>query len=268
MDRQISILIIDDDPGACETLSDILEDEGYKVLTLERGLQGIEQIKSRFFNVVLLDIILPDVSGLEVLRAIKKINSEVCVIMITGYAKLENAIEALNNGADAYINKPLNMDEVKLNIKRGVERQIILQEKKRLEQKVRETKEYLENILNNSADMIITTDIDTRIVEFNKGGEQMLGYKKEEVIGRHVEEFYLDKEERLRLMERVKREGSISVHETRFKRKDGSIVDISLTLSLLRNDSGEVIGTVGISKDITDMKNHKEVEQENLYSLI
>src|SRR3989304_3736055 len=131
--------------------------------------KGIRQIKSRFFNVVLLDIILPDVSGLEVLRAIKKINSEVCVIMITGYAKLENAIEALNNGADAYINKPLNMDEVKLNIKRGVERQIILQEKKRLEQKVRETKEYLENILNNSADMIITTDIDTRIVEFNKG---------------------------------------------------------------------------------------------------
>ena len=266
MDRQISILIIDDDLGACETLSDILEDEGYKVLTLERGLQGIEQIKSRFFNVVLLDIILPDVSGLEVLRAIKKINSEVCVIMITGYAKLENAIEALNNGADAYINKPLNMDEVKLNIKRGVERQIILQEKKRLEQKVRETKEYLENILNNSADMIITTDIDTRIVEFNKGGEQMLGYKKEEVIGRHVEEFYLDKEERLRLMERVKREGSISVHETRFKRKDGSIVDISLTLSLLRNDSGEVIGTVGISKDITDMKSleHQLLQSEKL----
>lgn len=133
MDRQISILIIDDDPGACETLSDILKDEGYKVLTLERGLQGVEQIKTRFFNVVLLDINLPDVSGLEVLKAIKKIEPEVCVIMITGYARLENVIEALNEGADAYINKPLNIDEVKLIIKREVERQILSQEKKRLE---------------------------------------------------------------------------------------------------------------------------------------
>ena len=133
MDKQINILIIDDDPGACETLSDIMEDEGYKVLTIERGLQGVEQIKTRFFNVVLLDIILPDVSGIEVLKAIKKINAEVCVIIITGYARLENAVEALNNGADAYINKPINIEEVKLVIKREVERQTLFWEKKRLE---------------------------------------------------------------------------------------------------------------------------------------
>lgn len=133
MEKEIHILIIDDDPGTCETLSDILKDEGYKVLTVEKGLQGVEQIKTRFFNVVLLDINLPDVSGLEVLKAIKKINPEVCVIMITGYTRLENVIEALNEGADAYINKPLNIDEVKLIIKREVERQILSQEKKRLE---------------------------------------------------------------------------------------------------------------------------------------
>ena len=78
MDNNISILIIDDNPWSCETLSDILEEEGYRVVTVESGLRGTEEIEKRFFNAVLLDIILPDIDGLEVLKRIKKINPDIC----------------------------------------------------------------------------------------------------------------------------------------------------------------------------------------------
>ncbi len=128
------------------------------------------------------------------------------------------------------------------------------EEKENYLRQLQETKDYLSNILENSADMIITTDLDTKIIEYNKGAERMLGYKREEVIGRSVEEFYPDKEVRRRLMKEVNRKGGVSNYETTLKTKDGRTIDINLTLSQLKDNKGNVIGTVGISKDITRQK--------------
>lgn len=137
-------------------------------------------------------------------------------------------------------------------------------EKAGLYKEIENTKDYLSYILEHSADMIITTQPDTKIIEFNKGAENMLGYKKEEVMGVTVEKFYVDRGERKRLMERVNREGSVSNYETRLMAKDGRMVDINLTISQLRDKSGRVIGTVGISKDITEKKRlERELLQKN-----
>jgi PAS domain S-box-containing protein len=137
-------------------------------------------------------------------------------------------------------------------------------ENARLYREIANTKDYLSYILEHSADMIITTQPDTKIIEFNKGAENILGYKKEEVMGISVEEFYVDRGERKGLMERVNREGSVSNYETRLRAKDGRIIDINLTLSQLKDKSGRVIGTVGISKDITEKKRlERELLQKN-----
>ncbi len=117
-----------------------------------------------------------------------------------------------------------------------------------------QTKDYLEAMLNNSPDMIITTDHNTDIVEFNPGAEAMLGYTKEEVIGTSVERFYPDSHERREVMEKVQRFGSVANYETRLITKHGELLDLSLTLSQLKDKAGKVIGTVGISKDITRQK--------------
>lgn len=116
------------------------------------------------------------------------------------------------------------------------------------------TKNYLESILRNSFDMIITTDLDGRIVTFNEGAEQMLGYKQSEVIGTLMSDYYYNRAVRQRLLAMVNSGKMVTNYEAQIIRKDGKVIDISLSLSALRNENGAVIGTVGISKDITDWK--------------
>lgn len=113
---------------------------------------------------------------------------------------------------------------------------------------------YLQAVLDDSHDMIVTTDREGRIVKFSRGGERILGYTEEEVKGRKASEFYADPTERTKLLHIIREKGAVCNHETRLIRKDGSPVDISLTISRLRDKEGNVIGTVGVSKDITEEK--------------
>ncbi len=123
---------------------------------------------------------------------------------------------------------------------------------------------YLQGILRCSEDMIITTDLDSRIVEFNPGAEKIVGYTAEEVLGQHAGDLWENPEERETIMQEVHTEGSIRNYETRLTTKSGQGVEISLTLSILTSEDGRVLGTVGVSKDITKEKAIKrELEQLN-----
>lgn len=115
-------------------------------------------------------------------------------------------------------------------------------------------KNYLESILKYSTDMIITTDLNGNIVTFNEGAEKMLGYKSHEVTGTIMADYYFNKEDREKIIGIIKGSEMITNFETQLMRKDGNVIDISLSLSLLKDENGRVIGTVGISKDITGLK--------------
>jgi diguanylate cyclase (GGDEF)-like protein/PAS domain S-box-containing protein len=138
-------------------------------------------------------------------------------------------------------------------------------EKFRLIETIPETQTYLKNVLDNSADIIITTNTEGRIVEFNNGASRLLGYSKGEVIGRKVEDFWLKPDERHDVLKILDKEGYISNYETQLITKSGQIIDISLTLSYIRDSSGRVLGTVGISKDITEKKKlERAIEERNI----
>jgi len=109
---------------------------------------------------------------------------------------------------------------------------------------------YLEGILRSSEDIIITTDLNACIVEFNLGAEKILGYSPEEVQGKKITDLWVDAAERDRIMEDVTQSGGIRNYETKLLAKSGEIVEISLTLSLLKDAEGRTLGTVGISKDV------------------
>ena len=117
---------------------------------------------------------------------------------------------------------------------------------------IRQHKEYMENILANSSDMIVTTDLEGRTVTFNPAAEKMLGYRRNEVIGANIESLWKDPEERRKLMEEVKRRGSVSNYPATLTARDGHEVEVSLSLSELRDSAGYLLGTVGISKDVTE----------------
>ncbi|MBI5180701.1 MAG: PAS domain S-box protein [Nitrospirae bacterium] len=130
-----------------------------------------------------------------------------------------------------------------------------------------DTKNYLKNILEYSADIVITTDLNGNVVEFNKTAEEILEYKREEVIGKPADEFYLDKNERKYILDMVSKKGKINNYETRFMTKSGKILQVSLTLSHLKDNSGKLIGTVGISRDVTAKKELDQMKLDFMYML-
>jgi DNA-binding NtrC family response regulator len=110
--ENIKILVIDDDKMIVQSIQEVLELAGYDTDASYSGKDAIERIKDEDFNVVLCDIMLPDILGTEVLANIHKLKPRVKVIMITGFASLDNAVLSLNLGASAYIMKPVNPDNL------------------------------------------------------------------------------------------------------------------------------------------------------------
>ena len=131
-----SILIVEDDANIRGTLSTILTQEGYKVDTAETGKEAIQKSKTIFYNVALLDIKLPDMEGTKLLTTIHGTLPKMIKIMITGYPSQENAVEALNLGANAYIIKPAKPEELLTLIEEKLEEQ--RQRDKMTEEKVTE----------------------------------------------------------------------------------------------------------------------------------
>jgi DNA-binding NtrC family response regulator len=123
MGRKGNILIVDDDSSIRKVLAAILEEKGYNVETVENGRKAIEKTKTKFYNLALIDIRLPDMEGTALLTEIKENLPKMVKIMITGYPSLQNAVEAINKGADAYIIKPIDIDKALNTIEEHLEKQ-------------------------------------------------------------------------------------------------------------------------------------------------
>jgi len=129
-----SILIVEDDANIRETLSTILQQKGYNTDTAKNGQEALQKSETKFFNLALLDIKLPDMEGTKLLTTLHETLPKMVKIMITGYPSLENAVEALNQGANAYIIKPVKPEKLLALIKEKLEKQI--QAEKMTEEKV------------------------------------------------------------------------------------------------------------------------------------
>ena len=110
--KKRSILVVEDDKAILKGLKEILQSEDYSVDTAETGQEALQKSQKKFFNLALLDIKLPDVEGTELLKIMHKNQPEMMKIMVTGYPSLENAVIALNRGANAYIIKPVKPEKL------------------------------------------------------------------------------------------------------------------------------------------------------------
>ena len=122
-EKKKSILIVEDDKAIIKSLKNILQSEGYSVDTAENGREAIQKSKEKFFNMALLDIKLPDMEGTKLLVTMHENLPKMVKIMITGYPSVENAVEALNQGADAYIMKPVKPEKLLALIEEKLEKQ-------------------------------------------------------------------------------------------------------------------------------------------------
>jgi DNA-binding NtrC family response regulator len=132
--KHARILVVDDDESIRKTLAIILGEQGYQVDTAENGKEAISKSNAKFYNLVLIDIWLPDMEGTELLTRIRDTTPRMRKIIITGYPTIPNAIEAVNRRADAYVLKPFKMDKVLETIKEQLRKQ--KEEEKYSEEKV------------------------------------------------------------------------------------------------------------------------------------
>jgi len=158
----VRVLVVDDDPVACDLLREVLSKEKYEVEVAGGGQEAVERGKEQPFDVVLVDVRMPDLDGLVVLRSLKVVNPETIVIMMTAFGSIETAIEAIKEGAYDYVSKPFKLEEIKLTIRRALEQRRLLRENLRFRQELRE-KYRFENIVGSSEKMLEVYKVIARV---------------------------------------------------------------------------------------------------------
>jgi len=149
-EEQVEILVVDDDANYRETVGDILEDEGYRISKVETGTASIEEVKKRFFNVVLVDFKLADITGLELAKKIKSVDKNTYIILVTGHASLETALKAIEMREEIYgfVVKGGGRDpgQLKWTIKSALREQRLAWDKTEAEHKLRRANRQLEEL--------------------------------------------------------------------------------------------------------------------------
>ncbi|MCJ7647942.1 MAG: response regulator, partial [Candidatus Lokiarchaeota archaeon] len=257
-----NILIVDDDESTCKTLALIFNKKGYNVQTAGTGHEALEIARNKNFNLALLDIKLPDIEGIELLVPLKKMHPDMETMMMTAYSSLETVVRALNEGASAYIMKPLEIDDILNKISTMFEKQHLIAEKKKLEQELA----YQALLMENVSDAIISTDKNLNVKSWNKAAEIMYGFNSDEVIGKPMSEIipeeypYVQKGD---VNEQIFENGFWK-GEINQKKKDNSIINIFSSSTLIKDNMGKIQGVVTINKDITESK---KGEQDLLSSI-
>jgi two-component system response regulator AtoC len=123
MNRNARILAVDDDENIRKVIVAILEDEGYTVESVGTAKEAIEKSKRKFYNLALIDIRLPDMEGIELLTKFRETTPRMRKVIVTGYPTLQNAVDAVNKGADAYIVKPFDVEKVLKTIQEQLSKQ-------------------------------------------------------------------------------------------------------------------------------------------------
>lgn len=132
MSERERILVVDDEPGIRTLLMRLFEKQGYETSAAGTAAEALNRAREGFFNLAVLDIKLPDATGLDLLGSLKELHPDMEVIMLTGYASMETAIEALNEGASAYIPKPVNTSELLSRVHEFLNKQGLVFENRRL----------------------------------------------------------------------------------------------------------------------------------------
>jgi two-component system NtrC family response regulator len=132
-----TILVVDDEPNYLIVLSELLKEEGFEVITAQKGEDGLKIVQDTDLDLVITDMRRPGMDGLELLKAVKSYNKDLPVIMITAFGEVEKAVVAMKAGAYNYLAKPFNNEELLLNIRKGIEHYSLLRENLRLRDEAR-----------------------------------------------------------------------------------------------------------------------------------
>jgi PAS domain S-box-containing protein len=270
------LLLIDDEQTSTSLLALSLKSDGYEVLTADNGRQGLEIFDREGPDIVITDIRMPGMDGIEVLQKIKERPHYAEVIIVTGHGDIDNAIDSLKYGASDFINKPVRADTLSVALKRA-QNKLDIQRKlddytKNLEQEVetvthelRMQSKFMEKLIKTSEEGIVATDRIFTVVIYNPAAEHILGYPAEEVLYRKKAKdlFSLDLMRQYQAKRHDdQRRKKLEHFETHVRNRDGEMVPVRFT-GVFLYEKGRIMGSVAFLQDLTEIK---RLEKEVLMS--
>ena len=180
-----SILIVDDEPIQRESLSQMIAMYGYQVEMAGNGLEAVELLKNYCFDIILLDLNMPKMGGLEVIDYVTDNAVPSKVIVVSGEVNFESAREALRKGAHDFIKKPYVPDELLTTIQNATSKKALEDQHQAIEEKLSESEFLHRFIVDHSPDIVFMLDMQGRFTFLNDTVYQSLGYNKKELIGEH-----------------------------------------------------------------------------------
>jgi PAS domain S-box-containing protein len=276
------ILLIDDEPDILRVLAMSLRADGYDVLTAASGEAGLTVFDAQSPDIVLVDIKMPGINGIEVLQEIKAKETFSEVIIITGHGDIDNAVEALKYGASDFINKPVRDEALAVALQRAGEKLTIRRQLRdhtrdleaRVEAATRTLKrqaQFQAKLIRSSNDGIVATDQDLRIVIFNPGAEKIFGYTRAEARQTMLLADIYPPElaaEFQRVMGENAANGEILPRETVVFSRTREVIPVRFAGSTL-SEKGQKMGTVAFFQDLREIKQlEKEIlRQERLAAI-
>ncbi|MBW2005653.1 MAG: response regulator [Deltaproteobacteria bacterium] len=265
------LLIIDDEEGIRKVLTLSLANDGYAVSAAAGGEEGIEIFRKESPPIILTDIKMPGMDGIETLKRIKELNPDAEVIMITGHGDMDLAIEALKLDASDFLNKPIKDEALSIALKRAEQRIAIKQKLKAytddLErmvsiatEEVKRRAEFQNKLITSSNDAVIATDEKGDIIIYNKGAEGIFGYARSEIIRKmNIDRLY-PQEIASEFRSGLEKKDYIDLSkwkEIDILTKNGEVVPTRFSGSILYGED-EVVGCVGFFQDLREIKRLQE----------
>jgi PAS domain S-box-containing protein len=261
--RDGKILLVDDDQDLLNSLRDLLEPEGYEVETASK-LQSARRIAEEFHpDVALLDIKLGAANGIELIPTFKKWLPDIACVVMTAFAETENAVQAMRNGADDYLNKPIDPANLMRALNRCRQHQRLEREKRAVVAALRASEERIRAIMENIADALVTIDDKGIIASVNPAACRLFGYEPKELIGENVLILVTasDRDHHDSYIQNYLRTGEGQIlgkepREVKAHRKDGTVIDVELAVS--KALIGDNLVFIGAMRDITLRKRLEE----------
>ncbi len=276
------LLLVDDEPRLLSSLYELLRDRDYELVTATNGAEALAQLTRLKFDLILLDLRLPDMSGHEIMDFINAKGIEGDIIVMSGDVGIEAAIGALKRGAYDYLRKPYSREELLKTVENALQKRRLAIDNARIASQLENSEKMYRYLVDSSPDIIYTLNHEGRITFVNDRVQQLLGFSREELIGKHYSVLVHEEDlERARYAfndRRADERASRNV-ELRLKSNIGSGIERTFSNTLMTislNAIGmhvpeqdvkqrEFFGTYGVARDITDRKRAEEVISYQAY---